>query len=829
MKSAKTASFVLLLAALFLIGAEPYRKPPQAVLDVLNAPTTPTLSLSPTQTFALESREIRYPSIAELSQPMLRLAGLRINPKTNGLHNTTFHSSLTLRRIPSGEEVKLDLPPNPRLSLGHWSRDGAHFAFSNTTANGIELWIGDTAGKTRKIEGVHLNAVMAGRGGGDPAGRGAPYGRGGGFSGGGGGSDIQWMPDNKTLLVEIVKPNRGPAPAEPTVPTGPHVQESLGGAAPVVTHEDMIQNPHDEDLFEYYATSQLAFVDVATGKLTPFGKPGIISSVRISPDARNLLVTTIHRPFSYLHQASAFPKDIEVWDRAGKVLHKVASLPLEDKVPINGVMTGPRSIQWRPSEPATLIWVEALDNGDLKNQVPFRDRIVSLKAPFGSAPHEIMKTEQRFQAIQMTGTGGIALVEDTERRSRRVRTYLLDIDKQPDQKPKLLWNLNNQDRYHSPGSALTKVADNGERILLQDGDNLFLGSLGASPAGDRPFLDRFNLATGKTERLFQCDNDHYEVVEALLDSHGDKILTRRESPTEPPNYFIRTRDGQVTAVTHYPDPQPIFRKVTKQLVNYKRADGVPLSFDLYLPPDYKPGTRLPTIVWAYPREFNDADTAGQVSGSSKRFTEVTGYSQLFHVLDGYAVLDNAAMPVVGNDPDSVNNSYIDQIVADAKAAIDKAAEMGVTDPSRVGVGGHSYGGFMTANLLAHCDLFKAGVAESGAHNRTLTPFGFQSERRTLWQAPDVYLKMSPFMYADKIKTPILLIHGEADDNDGTFPIQSDRMYQAIRGNGGTVRLVFLPFEAHGYRARETTEHVIWEKMTWFNKYVKNAGSAATNN
>ena len=822
MKPATKASFVLVLAALFLIGAEPYRKPPKAVLDVLNAPTTPTLSLSPARTFAFEAHPVRYPPIAELSQLMLRLAGLRINPKTNGLHNTTFNSSLTLRKIPSGEEIKVDLPTNPKLSTGYWSHDGAHFAFTNTTNNGIELWVGDTAtGKTHKVEGVRLNAVMGGRGGGGG-------GRGGAF-GGGGASDLQWMPDNKTLLVEMVKPNRGPAPVEPSVPTGPHVQESLGGAAPVATHEDMIQTPHDEDLFEYYATSQLAFVDPAAGKITPVGKPGIIESVRISPDAKNLLVTIIHQPFSYLHQAGEFPKEIEVWDRTGKVQHTVASQPLEDKVPINGVMTGPRSIQWRPSEPATLIWVEALDHGDLKNQVPFRDKIVSLKAPFNSAAHEILKTEQRFSGIQMTQSGGLALVEDSERRTRRVRTYLLDIDKQPDQKPVLIWSLNNQDRYRSPGSPLSKIAENGERVLLQDGDNIFLSGPGASPKGDHPFLDRFNLTTQKTERLFQCDDDHYELVEALLDSHGDQFLTRRESPTEPPNYYVRTAGGQMTAVTHFADPQPIFRKVTKQLVTYKRPDGVPLSFDLYLPPDYKPGTRLPTIIWAYPREFGDADTAGQVSGSSKRFTEVTGYSQLFHVLDGYAVLDNAAMPVVGDDPDSVNNTYIDQIVADAKAAIDKAAEMGVTDPARVGVGGHSYGGFMTANLLAHCDLFKAGVAESGAHNRTLTPFGFQSERRTIWQAPDVYLKMSPFLYADKIKTPILLIHGEADDNDGTFPIQSERMYQAIRGNGGIVRLVFLPFEAHGYRAKETTEHVIWEKMTWFNKYVKNAGSAGTNN
>jgi dipeptidyl aminopeptidase/acylaminoacyl peptidase len=610
------------------------------------------------------------------------------------------------------------------------------------------------------------------------------------------------------------------------VPTGPHVQESLGGASPVVTHEDMLQNPHDEDLFEYYATSQLALVDVATAKATPIGKAGIIESARISPDGKDILVTTIHRPFSYLHDARAFPKEIEIWDRAGKVLHKLASLPLEDRVPINGVMTGPRSIQWRPNDPATLLWVDALDKGDLKNKVPNRDRLLSLKAPFTGEPGEIAKTGQRFSGIQFFEKGGRAFIEDSERQTRRVRTFQIEVD-DPAQAPKLVWSRNSQDRYKDPGSPMLKTLPSGGRVILQDGDNIFLTGLGAGPKGDHPFLDRYNLATGKSERLFQCDDDHYEVVDALLDDHGTKFLTRRESPSEPPNYYVRTVDGKMTAMTSFPDPQPIFRKVTKQLVTYKRADGVPLSFVLYLPPDYQPGTRLPTLIWAYPLEYNDADTAGQVSGSSKRFTEVTGYSQLFHVLDGFAVLDNAAMPVVG-DPDTVNDTYIKQIVDDAKAAIDKAAEMGVTDPARVGVGGHSYGAFMTANLLAHCDLFKAGIAESGAHNRTLTPFGFQSERRTIWQAPDVYLKMSPFMYADKIKTPMLLIHGEADDNDGTFPIQSDRMYQAIRGNGGIARLVFLPFEAHGYRGKETIEHVLWEKMTWLDKYVKNAGASPSN-
>jgi len=816
MKTAAKASIFCVLMALLLQAAEPYRKPSKAILDALNSPPPPTLTFSPTNEFALQGQPVRYPPIAELAQPMLRIAGMRINPRTNGLHNTVFNSSLVLRKIPEGTEIKIDLPPNPKLVLGHWSPDARSFAFTNTTANGVELWVGDTSGKARKIEGVRVNTVMAGGGFAGGGGR-------GGF--GAGPSDVQWMPDGKTLLVEMVKPNRGAPPADPVVPPGPHVQESLGGAQPVVTHEDMLQNPHDEDLFEYYATSQLALIDVATGKTTPVGKAGIIDAVRISPDGKNLLVTAIHKPFSYLHAAREFPKEIEVWDRTGKVVRHIASIPLADRVPINGVQTGPRNIQWRPNQPATLVWVEALDGGDLKNRAPFRDRLMALKAPFAGDPAEVYKSQQRFSGIQFFEKGGTALTEDSERMTRTVRTFMIELD-DPGQPAKLIWSRNQQDRYRDPGAPLTKVLPTGGRVIIQDGSNIFLTGPGASPKGDHPFLDRYDIASGKTEHLFRCDDDHYEVVDVLLDARGDRFITRRESPSEPPNYFVRTPSGQVTPITHYPDPQPVFRKVTKQLVTYKRPDGVPLSFELYLPPDYKPGTRLPTLVWAYPREFNDADTAGQVSGSSKRFTEVTGYSQIFHVLDGFAVLDNAAMPVVGENPDVVNNTYIEQIVADAKAAIDKAAEMGVTDPSRVGVGGHSYGGFMTANLLAHCDLFKAGIAESGAHNRTLTPFGFQSERRTLWQAPDVYLKMSPFMYADKIKTPMLLIHGEADDNDGTFPIQSDRMYQAVRGNGGVVRLVFLPFEAHGYRGKETIEHVLWEKSAWLNKYVRNAGNPA---
>jgi dipeptidyl aminopeptidase/acylaminoacyl peptidase len=799
--NSQVKSALLLAAAAFLVhAAETYQKPPKAILDVMDAPVTPTLLISPTSDFALEGHAVPYPPIAELAEPMLRIAGIRINPKTNGLHNVVFLTDLSLRKIPSGAEVKLQLPPGARVLGSKWASDGAHLAFTVTTANGMELWIADTTGKAHRIEGVSVNGVMGAQ------------------------ASVQWMPDNKTLIVQSVRANRGPAPREP-VPTGPHVQESLGGGAPAPTLEDMLASPHDEDLFVYYATSQLAVVDIDSGKITPVGKPGITASAEISPNGKNLLVSTIHQPFSYLHAYRSFPHEIEVWDLTGKMLHKVASVPLEDKVPINGVPTGPRNVEWRTSDAATLVWAEALDGGDLRNAAPFRDKIVLLKAPFSGEPREVFKTEQRFAGIRMGAKGGFALVTDTERKTRRVRTFQIDLDK-PDQAPKLIWSRNNQDRYADPGQPLTKPMPNGGAAILQDGDSVFLTGLGSSPTGDHPFLNRYNLTAGQTEPMFKCDGDHYETVVHLLDDHGSKFLTRRESPTEPPNYFVRTPNGAPVAVTKYPDPQPSIRAIHKELVKYKREDGVELSFTLYLPAEYKQGTRLPTVVWAYPYEYNDAATASQVSGSTKRFTEMRGYSELLFSLAGYAVLANTAMPIVGADPDTVNNTFVDQVVMDAKAAIDKAVEMGVTDRSRVGVGGHSYGGFMTDTLLAHCDLFRAGIAESGAPNRTLTPFGFQSERRTLWQAPEVYLKMSPFMYADKIKAPILFIHGEADDNSGTFPIQSERMYEAVRGNGGITRLVFLPFEAHGYRGKETIEHVVWEKLTWFDKYVKNAAPPA---
>ena len=800
---------LLIAGAVSLFAETAYQKAPDEVRRIMDAPSTPSLSVSPARTHVLFSEALRYPPISEVGAPFLRLAGIRINPATNGRHLPPTFVRMTLKRLADGNETVIT---GIKASAPQWNKDGSLFAFTSAAADRTELWIGATAtGKVRRIEGLRVNATMS--------------------------SGFDWFEDGKTLLVETVPANRGAVPAASKVPAGPLVLQSLGRSGPVPTYEDMLANPHDENLFDHYATSQLVTVDTQSNTISRVGAPGIFANTRPSPDGNHVLVVRVHKPYSYFHPYDDFAREVEIWNRSGLKERTIASLPVAERVPLGGVQTGPRNYRWQPSAQATLLWVEALDGGNPREKATFRDRLVALAAPFQGEPVEVMKTPERLQGLTISEKTSTALVSDFERSRRWVRTFMIDLS-QPGSAPQEIWGRNQQDRYRDPGSPVGRDGaggggrGGGQRGgagggMKQSGDWIFLKGDGATPQGDRPFLDRFNLRTRQTERIFRCDETSYETVEAILDDEGKRLITKRETPNDPPNFFL-VDNGRRTALTSVKDPAPELRKVEKRLVTYKRHDGVPLSFTLMLPPGYKPGTRLPTVVWAYPREYNDADTAGQISGSTRRFTSVAGASHLLVLLRGYAILDDAAMPVVG-DPDTVNNPYIEQVVADAKAAIDKAVELGVTDRDSVGVGGHSYGAFMTANLMAHSDLFKAGIARSGAYNRTLTPFGFQSERRTFWEAQETYLRMSPFMHASKIKRPILLIHGEADNNTGTFPIQSERMYAAIRGNGGIVRLVMLPAESHGYAARESIEHTLWEMFTWFDQHVKGDERRATNN
>lgn len=788
-------SFSLLLAANFLLSQEKYKTPPPEVVKILEAPPFPRAILNPKADFMALIDYESMPSIAELAKPFLRLAGLRITPHNNSQQELTFNTGLSLFSLRTNKIQKIPLPEGTKFGAVRWSPDGSKFAFLRYKENGIEIWVVDAlSGAIKTLNLPPINAVLT--------------------------SGFIWLPGGNKILAFTVPENRGAPPSRPVVPEGPEVQEIAGKFSRAWTYQDLLTSPYDCDLFDYYATSQLIEVDIATGNTRKIGAPGVYSFAYYSPDGNYILINRIKRPYSYHFPYSSFPHNYEIWDKDGNLVHLLADLPLADEVPVNGVPKGVRSPEWQPLKPATLIWVEALDEGDPEKQVPHRDRIMALNAPFKDQPIELMRLENRYAGIEWLGEMGLAFVSESNWQRRWRTTFLKDFE-HPEKPMRKIFDLSTFDAYNDPGRPVMVSTIKGERIALQEKDWIYLAGAGASPEGDRPFLDRFNLTTGEKKRLFRCPPKRYESFVGFSGIGKDTIIISSESQTEPPNYFlVNLKTGKKVALTNFPDPAPELTAMRKELIKYKRSDGVELSGMLYLPPGYKGGERLPVVVWAYPREYTDPQTAGQVRGSPYRFTFFRGASQLFFVTQGYAVLDNAQMPVIG-DPKTVNDTFVDQIVANAKAAIDILDALGVGDPKRVGVGGHSYGAFMTANLLAHSDLFSAGIARSGAYNRTLTPFGFQNERRTLWEAPETYIKMSPFMYAHKINEPILLIHGQADNNAGTHPIQSERLFHALRGHGAIARLVTLPYESHGYSARESIFHVLAEMFEWFDKYVKN--------
>jgi dipeptidyl aminopeptidase/acylaminoacyl peptidase len=779
------------------LGAqEGYRKPPSAILACITAARPPAVSLSPDRSNLLLSTRESMVSIAAQARPILRLAGRRIDPGSRGPQRGRRTTGFALLGVQTGETRKVELPDDVDLGGAVWTVDGKRFAFTNTRDDGIELWVCDAATATaRKVPGITLVGTT--------------------------GTPASWMPDQKTLLCRLVS-DAGAPPQRPRAPKGPIVQESSGRRAPVRTYQDLLRDEHDVALYEFYVTSQLALVDPDTGTIKKIGAPGIYSGASASPDGRYLLIRRQHRPFSFLVTSRSFPQEIVVWDLAGNVVRKVTDMPLAENVPIGGVLTGRRRVLWIPTEDATLYWAEALDGGNPRTQVPHRDKVMVQQAQSKAPPAEWTRTKERFAGVSFGERGDLALLSEFSRKERQTRTWKV-YPRNLAKKPELLLERSAQDAYGDPGRPLMKRSPRGKGVIRQLGDAILLKGDGASPQGDRPFLDLWHLDTNKKERLFHCRAGTLESVASLLTEDASRILVRHESPTEVPNYLaLDTKTGNRQALTHFTDPTArITKNIKGTLIKYQRKDGVPLSGTLYLPPDHREGQKHPALVWAYPREFKSRRDAGQVRGSPYRYTRLSGTSPLLLTLAGYAVFNGATMPIVGPTR-TANDTFVKQLVASGKAAVDKLVQMGVADGDRIAIAGHSYGAFMTANLLAHSDLFRAGIARSGAYNRTLTPFGFQNERRTYWEAPDIYFKMSPFMHAPKINEPLLLIHGVMDNNSGTFPIQSRRLFHAVKGSGGTARLVMLPFESHGYRARESVLHTVAETVDWLDQHVKNA-------
>jgi dipeptidyl aminopeptidase/acylaminoacyl peptidase len=782
-----------------------YHTPPAPIPAMIDAQPTPSVTLSHNRArIAVFGRE-NLPSIEHLLQPILRLGGFRISPRTNGPAEIRMNwlTSLTFEEVASGATHAVALPAGLRFTAPKWSPDDKHVAFIAEAPNGLEVWVADVAsGEAHRLTGAVVDAAF--------------------------GMKLAWTPDSAAVIFPRTLEDRGAPPPEPVTPGGPIIQETSGRAAPGRTYEDLLTNRHDEALFDYYFTSRLARVDLKGGEARGIGEAGVIAAFSLSPDGRFILVEREHRPYSYNVPSELFPVEILVIDAAdGHTVKQIVDRPIADDLPIafDAEPKGPRDVAWRADAPATLVWAEAQDGGDPRKAVEIHDRVVTLDAPFTSAPKTLVELKERYRGIDW-GDAKTALVVSRWWKTRH--ETLTVVDPSGAAKSLAIVQRNYQDTYNDPGTPLMRDGKFGEPVLAltAGGKAVLMSGAGASKDGEHPFLARMDLKTGAETKLWASADPYYEAPAALLSDDGSKLLTRRESRTDPPNYFVRTSGkAEPRALTHFADPMPQFAGVTKQLVTYKRADGVNLSGTLYLPAGYDKARDgpLPLLMWAYPTEFTDASVAGQVVDRTKnRFTRPAGISHLFLLTQGYAVFDGFAAPIIGANGAQPNDTYIEQLVADAQAAVDAVVALGVADRDRIAVGGHSYGAFMTANLLAHSDLFRAGIARSGAYNRTLTPFGFQAEERTFWQAEDTYMKMSPFAYAPQIKAPILLIHGQQDDNDGTFPIQSERFYAALKGAGATVRYVQLPFEPHGYRGRESTFEVLWEMNDWLDRYVKHA-------
>lgn len=803
-----TGLFLCLVIALVLpvLGQkdQTYQTPPKAMADLVDSPGTPYVLLAPNKRTLLIVERPGLKSIQEVSQPELRLAGTRLNPVTNGRGRMTTFNKIYFKDIYTRKKTDIKgLPENPRLSSFRFSPDGKYIAVSVTRDKGIEMWVIRLAdGQATQLTGPVLNGSLSW-------------------------TPFEWMADSKHLLFLSVLKDRGSAPEQDMTPQGPVIQSNEGKKkkkAPVRTYQDLLKNKFDEELFTYYTTSQIMITDLQKNA-KPFGKPGIIDSISPSPDGKYILVERVRKPFSYLVPYHRFAQSIEIWDNTGKLLKVQADIPLSEDVPKGFMATrkGPRSHQWRADAPATLYWAEALDEGNPRKKVEFRDQVYCLDAPFTGQPKKGPATKLRFSGFTW-GTGSIAMISEYWWTTRKRITSQFQPDA-PDKPLRLIFDLSAEDRYNDPGRFVFTRNAWGKNVLLtgKGGRYLYLTGTGASPQGNRPFIDRFDLKAKKPFRLWRSKAPYYESISEVIDIRKNKVLTRREGKKVQPNYFIRNlKSGKLKQVTDFPHPFLALKDVEMQILKYKRADGLELTANLYLPPGYKKSDGpLPVLMWAYPREFKSKRAAGQMTDSPYRFISLYWGSPMLFLAQGYAVLDRVAMPIVGEKDEEPNDTFVEQLTANAKAAIDKLAEMGVGDPKRMAIGGHSYGAFMTANLLSHSRLYAAGIARSGAYNRTFTPFGFQAEERTFWEATDIYIKMSPFMHAHKVKDPILLIHGEADNNSGTFPIQSKRYYHALKGHGAVSRLVMLPHESHGYRARESIMHVLWESWNWLEKYVKN--------
>lgn len=778
-----------------------YMEPFQSIVELVDAPATPEVKFNSDGSLMLILEVPGYTTIEQVAQPVIGLAGLRINPANNSTEaeRAGVFTGIKIKNVKSGKERELKgLPQGVRIDNITWGPDGQYFSFSNNGLEGLELWVANVESmEARRLTDGYLNDAF--------------------------GETLQWHPDGKHILAQFIPSERGAPPVKSIVPSGPIIQENLGEVTPARTYQNLLQNSFDEGLMEYYLVSQLKAVDIE-GTATNIGAPALYRNSSYSPDGNYLMVQVIKKPYSYIVPIYYFSYETSILKPKGELVNTLFKAPLADELPtgFQAVAMGPRSYEWRADQPATLVWVEAQDGGDPEVKAEFRDALFSLDSPFTGEASKLLSTELRYRDLDWINED-YAIVRETWRKTRSTKMRLFNPDN--GEIIKVLSERSSEDVYSDPGDFVAGEGPYSKKVLLSDSKRspvVFTVGNGASPEGDRPFLMKWDLLSGKKDTLFKSEAPYFEVP--VFFNNKGSVNISRESNEETPNFLVlNLKNDKEKAITAFADPYPSLKGVQKELISYSRKDSINLSAMLYLPKNFSKGedAPLPVLIWAYPREYKTREAAGQLKGSPFRYTRLDFRSPVYWVTRGYAVLDNAAMPIIGEADKQPNDTFIEQLKDNATAIIEYVVDRGIADRNRIGIGGHSYGAFMTANLLAHTDLFAAGIARSGAYNRTLTPFGFQAEPRTFWEAPEVYSTMSPFNHADKLKTPLLITHGMDDENSGTFPVQSERLYGAIKGHGGTVRLVMFPKEFHGYRSRESVLHTFWEQDRWLETYVKN--------
>ena len=783
-----------------------YQQPPEDIQTILDANSSPAVVVSPDREWMLEMERPSLRPVATLAEPEVKVAGIKINPDTNGPAREYAYRGIQLRDLAAHRKAKrvdIELPDGAQIRNVSWNYESSGFSFTLTQEDGIELWYAEVpSGEVRRLTNPVLNAAY--------------------------GAPCDWLPGDQGLVCKRVPADRGEAPVASRVPVGPVIDENLGRKAPARTYSNLLKSPHDEALFEHYLQSELVSVGL-DGKIKLLTPADIVDEALPSPDGEWLLVETLHRPWSYHVSASRFPSKKRVLRIADPSdVTSIETLPLADDIPISrgSVRTGKRTVSWRADMPATLYAIEALDGGDASAEADKRDRVSLLHAPFEGEFTPMWESELRLSSV-MWGDEDLAMAWTWRWNDRKLRTWRLDPSGKSE--PKLMNERSFQDKYADPGNPLSWPGPHGWGVIHQVGGGILMSGRGIRPEGVHPFLDLMDLETGETRTLWKAGDTHHETLTTVIDAEATAFITRRQSQKEPPNYQLRSVGSRRSVgLTDFKDWAPQFAAVRREVVTYTRADGVELQARVYTPPGWRPSDGpLPTVFWAYPNEFKSKKDAGQKTKSDNMFSRPSTHSPLWFCLQGYAVVDDPTMPIVGEGDTEPNDNFIEQLVSGAEAAVKMAVDRGVADPDRLLVGGHSYGAFMTAHLLAHTDLFQAGIARSGAYNRSLTPFGFQAEQRTYWEALDTYIEMSPFTHAHRINEPILLIHGAVDPNPGTYPVQSERLFEAIKGNGGTVRWVVLPLEEHGYRARESIGHMLWEQFRWAETYVKSPVAKAS--